>query len=211
MTKAEKLLEIYRRLFALYGECGCPLKHESAFQLLAAVMLSAQCRDDRVNEVTAELFAVAPDAQSMAKLPPAEIERIIHPCGLSVAKAKNLHASAQKLLTDLAGNVPDDMDSLVALPGIGRKSANVILGNWFGIPGFPVDTHVNRLLNRLGVASSQDPEKIEREVTDRIAPEYWTNFSHLLIQHGRRVCIARREKCSECKLQDICRYGKEKK
>jgi len=151
MTIKERFQFIYDQLFALYGECVCPLKHESPFQLLAAVMLSAQCKDERVNMVTEKLFALAPTAEKMAALPVETIEEMIHPCGLSNAKSRNLQLAAQRIVEAYDHIVPQTMEELTTLPGIGRKSANVILGNAFNIPGFPVDTHVKRLLNRIGM------------------------------------------------------------
>jgi len=195
---------IYDRLFAVYGECGCPLAHASPFQLLIAVMLSAQCTDVRVNLVTQELFRRAPDAAKMARLPVTELEELIKSCGLYANKAKSIHGTAVMILENFNGQVPTTMDELVQLPGIGRKSANVVLGNAFATPGFPVDTHVNRLLNRLGVVKESDPEKIEAAVNRKIDPGYWTNFSHLLITHGRQVCKARNPDCAHCVLADAC-------
>jgi len=203
--------EIYDRLYAVYGDCGCPLRHDSAFQLLAAVMLSAQCRDERVNQVTEKLFSVAPDAASMAKLSEEEIADIIHPCGLFAAKSRNLRAAAKKIGDEYNGMVPKTMAELTSLPGIGRKSANVLLGNAFGLPGFPVDTHVARLLNRIGAVDDRDPARIEKAACAEIPPEKWCNFSHLLIQHGRRICSARSPKCQECVLSGVCeRHGVKK-
>ena len=202
--KKSHLRQIHDLLYQVYGDCVCPLNHASAFQLLAAVMLSAQCRDDRVNQVTEVLFAVAPDARTMAELPEEEISKIIQPCGLHKAKGHNLKAAAVMLTESFDGKVPQTMELLTQLPGIGRKSANVILGNVFGIPGFPVDTHVKRLLNRLGVVKTTDPEKIEKTVNDLIEPEVWTNFSHLLIWHGRKVCHAGKAACGDCVLNEIC-------
>ena len=197
--------EIYDRLYAVYGECSCPLRHESPFQLLAAVMLSAQCRDERVNQVTEALFAAAPDAESMAKLSVDEIAEMIRTCGLFAAKSRNLHAAAKMIVEEFHGEVPRTMEELTKLPGIGRKSANVLLGNVFGTPGFPVDTHVNRLLNRIGAVNDGDPERIERAACAKIAPEKWCNFSHLLIQHGRQVCHARKPECGGCTLGGLCK------
>jgi len=197
-------ITIYDRLFAVYGECGCPLVHASPFQLLIAVMLSAQCTDVRVNLVTQELFRQAPDAAKMAQLSIGEIETLIKSCGLYANKAKNIRSTGLMILEKFAGKVPQTMEELIQLPGIGRKSANVVLGNAFATPGFPVDTHVNRLLNRLGVVKESDPEKIEAVVNRKIAPEYWTNFSHLLITHGRQVCKARNPDCENCVLTDLC-------
>ena len=200
--------ELYDRLYAVYGDCTCPLRHDSAFQLLAAVMLSAQCRDERVNQVTEKLFSVAPDAAAMAKLSEAEIAEIIHPCGLFAAKSRNLRAAARMIAEKFGGEVPETMEELTSLPGIGRKSANVLLGNAFDRPGFPVDTHVKRLLNRIGAVSDDDPVRIESAACAEIAPEKWCNFSHLLIQHGRQICGARSPKCRECVLNGVCeRHG----
>ena len=198
------LQTIHDRLFSLYGECICPLHHDSPFQLLVAVMLSAQCRDERVNLVTEKLFALAPDAFSMSEMPVADVEKIIHPCGLSGSKSRNIVASATLICNKHQGRVPQNMDDLTALPGIGRKSANVILGNCFNIPGFPVDTHVRRVLNRLGVTRSQNPEIIEKEICSCVEDKLWTNFSHLIIRHGRKCCSAAKPKCENCVLAKIC-------
>jgi endonuclease-3 len=202
-----RLKEIHDLLYARFGDCGCPLVHASPFQLLAAVMLSAQCRDDRVNQVTQELFTRYPDAAAMAAADPEAVAEIIRPCGLFRHKSKNLVGAAQAIMTRHAGIVPQDLEALAALPGVGRKSANVILGNAFDIPGFPVDTHVKRVLNRLGVVASDSPEKIEAVVNAAVPPELWTNFSHLLIQHGRRTCHARKPDCAACELCKICPHG----
>ena len=210
MKTADLLQYIHDRLFVLYGNCICPLHHASPFQLLAAVMLSAQCRDERVNSVTGRLFSLAPGAAEMSQLAPEIVEELIRPCGLSGSKSRNLCASAKIIMEKYHGRVPDNMADLTALPGIGRKSANVILGNSFGIPGFPVDTHVKRVLNRIGVVESNSPEKIEKIVNDNIAPDLWTNFSHLIIQHGRQVCHAGKPECANCVLETICKKKKVK-
>ena len=202
---------IYDRLFSVYGQCDCPLVHKNPFQLLAAVMLSAQCRDERVNQVTQELFSLAPDAKEMSILPEETIAKIIHSCGLSGSKSRNLHASATMIVEKFSGEVPRNMNDLTSLPGIGRKSANVILGNSFGIPGFPVDTHVKRVLNRIGVVDCDSPEKIESKINATVPPERWTNFSHLIIQHGRHTCKAAKPECASCILNDICKKRKLKK
>ncbi|WP_176014795.1 endonuclease III [Victivallis sp. Marseille-Q1083] len=206
MTGAQRkrLLQVRERLEAQYGVRECPLEHRSPFQLLVAVVLSAQCKDDRVNLVTKELFRVAPDAERFAELPVEELERLIHSVGLYRAKAANLHAASVKLVREFHGEVPRTMAELTALPGVGRKSANVILGNAFGLPGFPVDTHVKRVLNRLGVVACDVPEKIEAEVNAVVPPEYWKDFSHQLITLGRQICDARKPKCADCFLNDLC-------
>lgn len=196
-------------LWAKYGECKCPLIHETPFQLLAAVMLSAQCRDDRVNMVTPELFRRWPGAQEMASAEPEEVASVIRTLGLFAAKSRNLVACARVLCRDFGGEVPQTMEELTTLPGIGRKSANVILGNAFGLPGFPVDTHVNRVLNRLGLVCESSPEKIEKIVNEAVDPEKWSNFSHLLILHGREVCHARKPECAICPLLSFCQNKKE--
>ncbi len=199
--------KLYDLLYAVYGDCACPLRHDSAFQLLAAVMLSAQCRDERVNMVTEKLFAAAPDAAAMARLPVEEIADMIHACGLFDTKSRNLRAAAQMIMDKFGGTVPRTMAELLELPGIGRKSANVILGNAFGLPGFPVDTHVNRVLNRIGAVADKDPGRIEAVVCAAVPPEKWCNFSHLLIRHGREVCHARSPRCESCVLNRQCGHN----
>jgi endonuclease-3 len=210
LIKDEIIPEIMDRLETMHPEAACALDFGTHFQLLSAVMLSAQCKDERVNMVTAELFALAPTAGTMAELPVETIEKIIHPCGLANNKSRNLSAAAKILAAEYAGVVPKNMQELTALPGIGRKSANVILGNAFGIPGFPVDTHVRRLLNRIGTVKSDSPEKIEADVNAHVQPELWCNFSHLLITHGRKVCSARNPQCAGCTLKNICQYGEKR-
>ncbi len=203
--KARFLRKIHDRLFEHYGELGCPLLHDNAFQLLIAVLLSAQCKDDRVNMVTPELFALYPTPQAMSQAPVEKVGFIIQSLGLWRNKAENIVKLSIKLVNDFNGEVPQNMADLTSLPGVGRKSANVVLGNAFSIPGFPVDTHVQRLTRLLNVAKATDsPEKIEDTVCKRLPPELWSNFSHLLITHGRRICIARRPQCNECIINDIC-------
>ena len=206
MTKRELALGIYDTLYEKYGDCVCPLKHASPFQLLVAVMLSAQCRDDRVNLVTEKLFQLAPGPAEMAELPVSDIEEIIRPCGLSNTKSKNISLCAVEIRDKYDGEVPPDMDNLTTLPGIGRKSANVVLGDAFNIPGFPVDTHVKRVLNRIGLVNCDQPEKIESIVNSLVPPEKWSNFSHLIIRHGRDVCNAAKPRCAQCPLADLCKY-----
>ncbi|MPM69013.1 Endonuclease III [bioreactor metagenome] len=208
--KAAALLDaVYDRLFAVYGDCICPLRHETPFQLLVAVILSAQCRDERVNAVTPELFRRYPDAAAMSLADPADVGTIIRSLGLWRNKAASLVALSRLLTENFGGGVPDNMADLTTLPGVGRKSANVILGNAFGIPGFPVDTHVQRLLKHLRKDwVNATPENLERLVNDRMAAARWTNFSHLLIVHGRQVCHARTPDCAHCVLRDLCPDGK---
>ncbi len=203
-TRRERLLRVYSRLHARYGLVRCPLRHGSAFQLLVAVILSAQCRDERVNMTTPELFRIYPDARSMALADPSEVEKLIHACGLSRGKSAHIVSCARMLTEEFGGRVPDTMEELLRLPGVGRKSANVVLGDAFGLPGFPVDTHVRRVLGRLGLTDSEDPAVIESEVNAMTPPEIRTNFSHLLILHGREVCRAARPACADCQFNKDC-------
>jgi endonuclease-3 len=203
--KADSLLpEIYDRLYTAYGKIPCPLTHRTPFQLLVAVILSAQCTDKKVNSITPLLFKDYPDSKTLADADLSEIESIIRPIGLFRMKAKNLIGTARMIEERFNGKVPETMEELTALPGVGRKTANVILGNSFNIPGFPVDTHVKRIINRLGLIKSNSPEKIEDFVTKHLPPEYWTDFSHLLIVHGRKICKASKPDCGNCEIADCC-------
>ena len=203
---AELLRETHDKLLERYGQQECPLRHESPFQLLVAVILSAQCTDKKVNSVTPELFERHPDVDSMAAAEPAEIENIIRSLGLFRAKAANIVGAAREIRGRFDGDVPDTMEELVSLPGVGRKTANVMLGNAFGKPGFPVDTHVIRLLNRIGAVNTKTPEKIERVVNMNLPKELWTDFSHLLITHGRQCCKAAKPTCADCDIR--CEWKK---
>ena len=183
---------------------ACALLHENPFQLLVATILSAQCTDERVNMVTPALFARYPDAKVMAAAPVEDIAEIIRSTGFFQNKSKNIKACCEMLLSTHRGQVPQTMDELVALPGVGRKTANVVLGNAFGLPGFPVDTHVRRIANLLQLTDSENPEVIEKHLC-AITPEAeWTEASHLLILHGRATCIARRPRCVECPIRPHC-------
>ena len=207
--KARFLRSLHDRLFEHYGELGCPLLHNNAFQLLIAVLLSAQCKDDRVNMVTPVLFEKYPTPEAMSEAAAEDVGKIIQSLGLWRNKAENIVKLSRKLVDEFHGKVPQTMEELTSLPGVGRKSANVVLGNAFNIPGFPVDTHVQRLTRLFGIAQTGDtPEKIEDTVCKRIKPELWSNFSHLLITHGRRVCIARRPQCGDCVIKDLCKGAK---
>ncbi len=202
------LRQVNDRLFRRYGELVCPLEHAGAWQLLVAVILSAQCRDDRVNQVTPELFRRFPDAAAMAAAEPSGVEEVIRPCGLFHAKAASLIRMSQQVAADFHGEVPRTMEELTTLAGVGRKSANVILGNAFGLPGFPVDTHVRRILNLIGAVAERDPVKIEALVDRATPPEIRANLSHMLIQHGRDTCHARKPRCGGCLLADLCAYNR---
>ena len=199
----ERALLTVERLRDLYPAVT-ELDHQSPFQLLIATILSAQTTDRSVNLVTPRLFAEYPTALDLAGANPAEIEVIIKPTGFFRAKTRSIIAASRGLVEMFGGEVPPRMEDLVRLPGIGRKTANVILGAGFGIPGFAVDTHVTRLTNLLGLVKTKDPVKIEAYVTKMVPPAEWTDLSLRLILHGRRVCVARRPRCAECVLNDFC-------
>jgi endonuclease-3 len=193
------------RLLALYPDAHCALDFTNAFQLLCATILSAQCTDKRVNLVTPSLFARYPDAPPLAAAQPEELEELIRSTGFFRSKAKSLIGMATGLVERHGGDVPADMEALTALPGVGRKTANVILGNAFGRnDGIVVDTHVTRLSNRLALTSESDAVKIEQALLPLFSRERWTMLSHLLIEHGRQVCDARKPRCGDCVLSDVC-------
>ncbi|HEU4588795.1 MAG TPA: endonuclease III [Gemmatimonadales bacterium] len=197
--------ELLRRLKAAYPDATCALDHQNAFQLIVATILSAQCTDARVNLVTPALFARYPDAHALAAARQEDVEELIRSTGFFRNKAKNLIAMAQALVERHGGEVPNTMEALHVLPGVGRKTANVVLGNAFGInEGVTVDTHVARLSQLLGLTSNDDPVKIERDLMPLFPQADWALLSHLLIFHGRQVCIARRPRCATCVLVDLC-------
>ena len=196
---------ILDRLLAQYPDAHCALDFSNAFELLAATILSAQCTDKRVNMVTPALFARYPNAATLAAADQFEVEEIIRSTGFFRNKANSLIGMAAGLVAEHGGDVPDSMDALVQLRGVGRKTANVILGNAFGRnDGIVVDTHVTRLANRLGLTTGTDAVKIEQALIPLFPRAYWTMLSHLLIEHGRQVCIARTPRCGGCVLADIC-------
>ncbi len=201
--------EIFHRLEARYPNAKPALNYENAFQLLVATILSAQCTDVRVNQVTASLFVHYPDAQALAAADLEELSREIHSCGCYRVKAKNLIGTAKMLCRDYAGEVPPLMEALTRLPGVGRKTANVVLSNAFDIPGLAVDTHVFRVSHRLGLSDAKDPEGTESQLCALIPREKWGKAHHWLIYHGRQVCSARAPKCGDCLLADLCPFYKE--
>jgi endonuclease-3 len=204
-ARAARSLEVLARLRHEYPDAHCELDHRNAFELLCATILSAQCTDVRVNLVTPILFRKYPDAPALARARTPALEAIIRPTGFFRNKAKSLIGMAQALVADHGGEVPRTMDQLQGLPGVGRKTANVILGNAWGInEGVTVDTHVGRLSRRLGLSTEDDPVKVEQDLMKLIPREDWALISHLLIFHGRRVCVARRPRCEDCVLADIC-------
>ena len=204
-SRKARALEALTRLEREYPDAHCALNHRNAFELLCATILSAQCTDARVNLVTPVLFRKYPDAHALARARTPALEEIIRSTGFFRNKAKSLIGMAQALVADHGGEVPRTMEQLQVLPGVGRKTANVILGNAYGInEGVTVDTHVGRLSRRLGLTREDDPVKVERDLMELIPQESWAAISHLLIFHGRQVCIARRPRCEDCVLSDIC-------
>jgi endonuclease-3 len=188
-----------------YPDVTCALAHRNAYELLTATILSAQCTDKRVNQVTPVLFARYPDVRALARAEPSDVEGLIYTTGFYRAKAKSLIGMAQRMVALHDGEVPRELDAMTALPGVGRKTANVVLGTAFGLAtGVVVDTHVKRLARRLGLTTSSDPKIIERELMAIVPRKNWIDLSHRLIAHGRRVCLARRPRCGECSLAAIC-------
>ena len=205
MTRGERAAEVLRLLRATYPDAHCELVHRNPFELLVATVLSAQCTDVRVNMVTPALFAKYPDAQSMAKAREADLEHLIRSTGFYRNKAKNIRAASAALVEKHQGEIPRQLDALTVLPGVGRKTANVVLGNAYGIEsGVVVDTHVGRLSQRLGLTKHRDPVKIEKDLMRVVPRDSWTLWSHLLIWHGRRRCSARNPDCGSCELSALC-------
>ncbi|MBU2489832.1 MAG: endonuclease III [Proteobacteria bacterium] len=205
-VRVKKILDA---LAALYPEAATQLTHENAFQLLTATIMSAQCTDRQVNQVTPRLFARYPTPEDLAGADISELEAIIRSTGFFHNKAKNIRAAAGALVDRHGGEVPPDMDSLTRLPGVGRKTANVVRSAFFGLPSVVVDTHVARISRRLGLTDEKDPEKIEQDVMAVLPKASWSDFSIQLIYHGRKVCRARTPLCGECLLADGCDYGRE--
>ncbi len=204
-TQNEDVRPIVRALKRWYPEAECALRFRTPEQLLVATILSAQCTDERVNQVTAELFARYPTPHELADVPLPELEKLVQSTGFFRSKAKNIKACCQRLVSDHGGQVPRDMAQLVGLPGVGRKTANVVLGTAFGLAtGVVVDTHVGRLSRRLGLTKSADPVQIERDLMALLPKRQWILFSHRLIHHGRRICKARNPACDRCCLATWC-------
>ncbi|MEN8181774.1 MAG: endonuclease III [Myxococcota bacterium] len=195
---------IVRRLARAYPEASCALRHVDAFELLIATVLSAQCTDKMVNRVTQALFARYPDAQAMAHADPGELEDLIKPTGFYRQKAKSLIGASRDIVENFGGRVPDTMEKLLTLRGVARKTANVVLGNAFGVPGLTVDTHMRRIHQRLGLTRHEDPVKIERDLMDLVPRRHWTLYSHQVIHHGRICCDARKPQCEACPLRPCC-------
>ena len=203
--RKRRLSKILRRLNKDYPQVECALTHQSAWQLLAATILSAQCTDVRVNMVTPGLFEKLPTVHDMAAVPQSVLEREIQSTGFFRNKAKSLIGAARRILSDFGGEVPDTMDELLTLPGVARKTANVVLGSWFGkASGVVVDTHVQRISRRLDLTKQTDAKKIEQDLIRILPKKRWILYSHQIIHHGRGPCQARKPRCSECSLEDLC-------
>lgn len=203
--RKKRARSVIRKLKQLFPVAECALHHESAFQLLVATILSAQCTDERVNKSTPALFKAYPDAEALKNSKIADVEKIVKPLGFFRSKAKNIKGMATRLVDEYGGEIPLDIDELITLPGVGRKTASVVLGTWYGIPsGVVVDTHVRRISNLLGLTTSQNPEIIERDLMEILPKKEWIEYSHRIIYHGRQTCIARRPQCSSCGLLKNC-------
>lgn len=203
-TPAARSREIERRLVEIYPVAICELTHANAFELLAATILSAQCTDVRVNMVTPALFKKYPTPKKLAAANVADVEELVRSTGFFQTKARNLVGMAQNVMERFGGEIPVDLEDLITLPGVGRKTANVLRSVVYDLPGLAVDTHVGRLSRRLGLTTEEDPVKVERVLNDFLPPEQWGGFGLRLILHGRRVCDAKKPKCDICELEDIC-------
>lgn len=206
MTKKKLALEVIERLKKEYPDSDCTLDYDEAWKLLVSVRLAAQCTDARVNIVVKDLFAKYPNVNALADAPVEEIEKIVHPCGLGNSKARNISACMKMLRDEFGGKVPDDFNLLLKLPGVGRKSANLVMGDVFGKPAIVTDTHCIRLSNRIGLVDNiKEPAKVEKELWKIIPPEEGNGFCHRLVDHGRAVCTARTKPyCEKCCLNDVC-------
>ncbi len=207
MDHSGKIKELISTLQEIYPEPRLALEFQNPFQLLVAVILSAQCTDERVNRVTEKLFERVKTPEDILKIPQDELEEMIKPTGYYKQKAKNLKSCCEKLISEYGGKIPQDIEEFTKLPGVGRKTAAMVLGNAFGFnKGIAVDTHVKRVSQRLGITSSKTPEKIEKDLMEIIPTNLWTWFSNALILHGRHICKARKPECNRCKLTELCSY-----
>lgn len=204
--KKTDVIDLIETLKQTYPDAKCSLDFETPFQLLIAVILSAQCTDDRVNKTTPSIFASCSTPQEFVNIPLEKLEELIHPCGFYKTKSKNIKLTAQKILDEFDGKVPENMKDLMSLPGVGRKTANVVMLEAFNKPqGIAVDTHAKRLSNRIGLSSQSEPEKIEQDLLKQIPDEYYKDVNHIFIWHGRNTCMARQPKCNECSIQKFCK------
>ncbi len=208
MKKSDAII-LFNKLKEYYPDATCSLDFKEPFQLVVAVMLSAQCTDERVNKTTPELFSKCKTIQDFADIDINELEKIIHPCGFYKNKAKNIKLCAKQVLENFNGIVPHTMKELTSLAGVGRKSANVIMLEVFGIAeGVAVDTHAKRISNLTGLSKEKEPEKIEQDLLKTFPKECWKDLNHLFVWHGRNICIARAPKCSICPISNLCKYAK---
>lgn len=205
---SQKIKNILEGLEQMYPDANCELVHSSPYELLIATMLSAQCTDVRVNIVTKELFKEYNTAEKMIELDNKQLEEYIKTCGLYKSKAKNILLTSNILVDEFNGIVPKDKSILETFPGVGRKTANVVVSNAFGVPALAVDTHVFRVANRLGISKGKTPNEVEEELMKKIPKKYWIKVHHQIIWHGRRCCVARNPKCEECNLKSYCSYYK---
>ena len=204
--KKSDVIKIIQILKEYYPDATCSLDFKTPFQMVVAVMLSAQCTDERVNKTTPNLFKKYGTPEAVCKMKLSELEKIIHPCGFYKNKAKNIKATAEMIIKDYNGVVPNTMEELMKLPGVGRKSANVVMLEAFNSPqGIAVDTHAKRIANKIGLSKNSDPEKIEQDLLKVIPKEYYYDVNHLLVWHGRKTCVARSPKCSECPVYEYCK------
>ena len=204
--RKQVIAQVLAALEATYPQAQCALEFQSPYQLLISTILSAQCTDKQVNKITRVLFRHYADAAAFAALEPEQLEPFIHSCGFFRAKAKNIVQTSRALMTQYGGQVPDTMEALLTLPGVGRKTANVVLANAFGQDAIAVDTHVFRVANRIGLAHAKTPEQVEQQLMRRIPKGQWSAAHHWLIWHGRTLCIARRPRCAQCPLVAWCEY-----
>lgn len=205
----KKAIEIFELLKKQYPDAQCSLDFNTPFEMMVAVMLSAQCTDERVNKVTSEFFPKYNTPQAFADMPLENIENLIHSCGFYKNKAKNLKLASQKILTDFNGEVPQTMEELMSIPGVGRKSANVIMLEAFNNPqGIAVDTHAKRISNRIGFSSAKEPQKIEQDLLKLFPKEYYYDANHILIWHGRNTCRAQNPNCENCCIKHLCKSFK---
>lgn len=209
MKKKDEAIEIIKILKEYYPDATCSLDFTNPFEMMISVMLSAQCTDERVNKTTPALFSKYNTPEALANIDIKELENIIHPCGFYKNKAKNIKACSKKLIEEYNGIVPEDMEKLQSLPGVGRKSANVIMLEAFHNPqGIAVDTHAKRISNKMGFSKESEPEKIEKDLLKQIPKEYYYDVNHLFVWHGRNICNARNPKCDECPVNKYCKSYK---
>lgn len=204
--KQEDVIKIIEILKNYYPDAKCSLDFSTPFELLVAVVLSAQCTDNRVNLTTPNIFNKYSTPEDFAKIDLSELEDLVHPCGFYKNKAKNIKAAAEKIVSNFGGIVPNNMDDLISLPGVGRKSANVIMLEAFNLPqGIAVDTHAKRISNRIGLSKETDPLKIEMDLLKIVPPSYYKDVNHLFVWHGRNICISQKPKCDKCPIRKYCK------